>query len=329
MKIIVRECYLEAGYSYHFSNLFTNWLVRELGKRIRPSKAFIQAYSKDFAVGISLGASSKVSEPEVEGPKTFRRDKEVVFYILLPHPGGPCPTEPKGYARAVKLLLGSIATGLQRLGLNDSRVVEDTPALIQHFIARPDMIFNHDWDKRDVEQQSKKTGAQTKVSESSQPSTAKTAASRVDNKRRRRARRITLPKWKIPKNIEKRVEYEGGMWEDERFDPILLTVISDTSYQGREIPLAWQIEFDPSDRLAAANEEIQALGIEPDGDGWSEVIQKRFAKRHPKLAKELHSDSESSTCVIWVESEGACRKLIAIVWDLLHPGSTARASRGN
>jgi hypothetical protein len=102
--------------------------------------------------------------------------------------------------------------------------------------------------------------------------------------------------------------------------------MSDTSYQGRDIPLAWQIEFDPyDDRLAAANEKMEAAGIEPDGDGWSEVIQKEFGRRHPKLAREFHSDSESSTCVIWVESEKACRKLIEVVWSLMYPAPTAAA----
>ena len=131
----------------------------------------------------------------------------------------------------------------------------------------------------------------------------------------------TPPKWKIPKALKRLIE-DDGMWEDERWDPILLTVMSDTEYEGREIPLAWQIEFDPfDDRLEAVNSRIEASGIEPDGDGWSSVIEKEFGRRHPKLAGELHSDSESSTCVLWVESEETCRKLIEVVWSLIHDQS--------
>jgi hypothetical protein len=122
------------------------------------------------------------------------------------------------------------------------------------------------------------------------------------------------------------VEADDGLWESERFDPILLTVMSDTSYQGRDIPLAWQIEFDPGDdRLAAANEKMETSGIEPDGDGWSSVIEKQFAWHHPKLAREFHSDSECSTCVVWVESETACQKLIEVVWALMYPALTTSA----
>jgi len=128
-----------------------------------------------------------------------------------------------------------------------------------------------------------------------------------------------MPVWKIPKNIQTRVDAEDGMWEDERFDPILLTVMSGVEYEGRDIPLSWQIEFDPfDDRLGAANKKLESSGIEPDGDGWAEVIQKKFAKRYPKLAGELHSDSESSTCVLWVESENACQKLIELVWSMIY-----------
>ncbi len=135
-----------------------------------------------------------------------------------------------------------------------------------------------------------------------------------------------MPEWKIPKNIQKRVEEEDGMWEDERWDPLLLTVMSGSSYEGRDIPLMWQIEFDPfDDRLEAANEKLEAAGVEPDGDGWSEVIETEFAKRHPKLAADFHSDSESSACVVWVESEATCQKLMELIWSLTHPASTASA----
>lgn len=129
-----------------------------------------------------------------------------------------------------------------------------------------------------------------------------------------------MPVWKIPKNIQKRVDDEDGIWEDERFDPILLTVMSGVEYEGRDIPLSWQIEFDPfENRLDAANKKLESSDIEPDGDGWAEIIEKEFTKRYPKLADELHSDSESSTCVLWVESEKTCQKLIEIVWSLIYP----------
>src|SRR5207247_10419025 len=114
------------------------------------------------------------------------------------------------------------------------------------------------------------------------------------------------------------VEAAGGTWEQDRYDPIVLTLSIDVAYQGREIPLMWQVEFDPFDeRLKTAGERLERRGVEPDGDGWSSVIQKEFRKRFPKLAREFHDDSESSTCILWVESENACKALVELVWSML------------
>jgi hypothetical protein len=62
---------------------------------------------------------------------------------------------------------------------------------------------------------------------------------------------------------------------------------------------------------------LESGGVEPNGDGWSHDIQKRFKTRFPKLAGELHDDSESSACVLWVKSENACKALVELVWSML------------
>jgi hypothetical protein len=81
--------------------------------------------------------------------------------------------------------------------------------------------------------------------------------------------------WKPPKNITKALEDGDGSWEDERWSPIQLTAMSGTEYEGREIPIAWQIEFDPSeDEFEACNAKLEEMQIEPDGYGWGEYIQK-------------------------------------------------------
>jgi hypothetical protein len=53
------------------------------------------------------------------------------------------------------------------------------------------------------------------------------------------------------------------------------------------------------------------------GDGWSGVIQRKFKKLLPRVAGGLHDDSEPSTCVLWVETESACKTLVELVWSLL------------
>jgi hypothetical protein len=128
-----------------------------------------------------------------------------------------------------------------------------------------------------------------------------------------------MPSWKPPKNIAKVLEDGDGFWENERWSPILLTVMSGTEFEGREIAIAWQIEFDPSqDDFEAANARLEAMNIEPDGYGWGDYIQKAIHKDNPALAKRLHAtDCETDTCVIWVESAEDCGALLEATWKLL------------
>jgi hypothetical protein len=128
-----------------------------------------------------------------------------------------------------------------------------------------------------------------------------------------------MPTWKSPKNIAKALEDGDGSWEDERWSPILLTAMSGTEFEGRDIPVAWQIEFEPSeDEFEAANAKLEEMEIEPDGYGWGEYIQKAIRKSNPGLAKRLHAtDCETDTCVIWVESEEDCRALLEATWKLI------------
>jgi hypothetical protein len=128
-----------------------------------------------------------------------------------------------------------------------------------------------------------------------------------------------MPSWKPSRNIAKALEEGDGFWEDERWSPITLTAMSGTEYDGREIPVAWQVEFDPSeDEFEAANARLEGMDLEADGYGWGEYIQKAIRKRNPALAKRLHiTDCETDTCVIWVESEKDCRALLEATWKLI------------
>lgn len=129
-----------------------------------------------------------------------------------------------------------------------------------------------------------------------------------------------MPEWDIPNDLQAQLDADdGGMWEDHRWAPILLTVMKGTSYGGRDIPLAWQIEFDPSEpSLAASSEKILQLGVEPDGYGWANVLSSVIEKYHPEILNELQfGDTDIGSCVVWVESEATCRQLIQIVWTLI------------
>jgi hypothetical protein len=128
-----------------------------------------------------------------------------------------------------------------------------------------------------------------------------------------------MPRWKPPVDLTQALADGGGMWEDERWSPILVTAMSGTKHQGRAIPVAWQIEFDPSDDACeAANARLMEMGAEPEGYGWGDFIQTTIRAGNPGLAERLHiSDCENDTCVIWVESEDDCRALLEATWQLL------------
>jgi hypothetical protein len=128
-----------------------------------------------------------------------------------------------------------------------------------------------------------------------------------------------MPSWKPPENIAMALEAGDGFWEDERWSPITLTAMSGTEYDGREIPVAWQIEFDPSeDEFQVANAKLEDMDLEPDGYGWGEYIQNVIRKDNPALTTRLHTtDCEADTCVIWVESEVDCLALLEATWKLI------------
>ena len=127
------------------------------------------------------------------------------------------------------------------------------------------------------------------------------------------------PEWQVPPNLQDILD-EEEMWEDERWSPILLTAMSGTEYGGRDIPIAWQIEFEPGDKpFKRANQKIEQLGLEADGYGWAALIKGVFSKSHPDLSDSLHfGDTETETCVVWTESEEVCQTLLEVVWSLIY-----------
>ena len=129
------------------------------------------------------------------------------------------------------------------------------------------------------------------------------------------------PEWNIPDNLDQLLNTdEGGIWEDSRWTPIQLAVMKGTSYAGRDIPLAWQIEFEPiGPEFESANSKIRTLGLDADGYGWASLIRSVAEKSNPELARELQfGDTEEATCVVWVETESNCQQLVRLVWSLIY-----------
>jgi hypothetical protein len=131
----------------------------------------------------------------------------------------------------------------------------------------------------------------------------------------------TMPEWRIPPDLEALVRADEDLtWTSHVWAPIELTVMAGTEYAGREIPMAWQIEFEPNGPgFEEPNAKLSEMGLDPDGYGWSSLIASVMKKYHPEVADELqYGDTEESACVIWVESEKTCRRLVEVAWTLIH-----------
>jgi hypothetical protein len=129
------------------------------------------------------------------------------------------------------------------------------------------------------------------------------------------------PAWRIPDDLSALIAADEDLtWITHDWAPIELSVMAGTTYADRDIPLAWQIEFEPSaPAFREANSKIAAMGLEPDGYGWSTLIDSVMRKYHSALADELHyGDAEVSACVVWTESEVTCRHLVEVVWTLIY-----------
>lgn len=93
-------------------------------------------------------------------------------------------------------------------------------------------------------------------------------------------------------------------FEDDRFDPILISVQEDI-YEGKEI-ISYQIEFE-------VLEEFEDI----DGDLWEKLIRKYIQKEEPQLLKYINGDSEISTCAIWTDNQSMFLNILIKVLELV------------
>jgi hypothetical protein len=298
------------GDVYRFTSQFKRWLEAELNKLVKVSEAFIKSHGKGWMLFFGWNCGRRIKKPKLGGPYIDRKFKEKRWVIELPW-FRFTSSDQNDYRSVVRVFLEQIADILAREKIDATKVEKSIDTLLNRLVSQAGMI-EHDPHPYTFGTPDNPYGLRNGPAATTKP-TAKARPKTTTKLPRKK-----LSKWIVPKDMQRRVDAEGGIWESERFNPILLTVASGTSYRGCEIPLSWQIEFDPSDeRFNAANAKLAAAGCEPDGDGWSIAVQARFMKRFPKQTKELHDDSESSTCVLWVESESACKALVEVVWSML------------
>jgi len=287
--------YYEGPEDYQFApDYFETWLRRALGKRVKPSEYWTRTYGKDWTLVFNLSAKKGRKKPKItHGPDVDRREKKVEWGISVDYVGNKS-LDPKSYVGPIRQFLEGVVIVLDKLEIDTSKLSKEVPAAIKEFCSERYMIC----EEITAEEYMSHGGPYV-----IRPNTI--------------VRHRRLPKWKIPRDLIKRVEEEGD-YESERFAPLRLLVMPGT---GRKSSLDWQIELDIDiydKQYASAGEKIKAMGNEPHGDGWTELIEKEFTRRYPKFAGEFDSDSETSTCVVSVKSEEACKKLVELIWSLIY-----------
>ena len=117
-------------------------------------------------------------------------------------------------------------------------------------------------------------------------------------------RNCRLPEWNIPPDLRALVDADNdSAWNCDDWSPIVLSVSRNTQHDERDINLAWQIEY----------ETTGCTGYE-----FCDRVMVAVKASDPSLAALLNcGDTESAACVIWVETEDACRRLLEIVWPMV------------
>lgn len=103
----------------------------------------------------------------------------------------------------------------------------------------------------------------------------------------------------IPANIDQ-IVVENGIWENDKLSPIFLSAL-EINYKGED-KISYQLEFGSWEKLGKVNTLLHKNGIELDGYGWELFIRKFIRERNPTLEKKIKGDSESETCVLWVDN---------------------------
>jgi len=119
----------------------------------------------------------------------------------------------------------------------------------------------------------------------------------------------------VPHDIEK-IILEKGIWGNTDIEPLYLSAM-EVTHNGVDL-ISYQIEFSAGEKLGMVNTLLEQKEIELDGDGWELFIRKFIKERNPDLEKNLFGDSESETCVLWVDNREDYIKTLEHLLNLIN-----------
>lgn len=111
----------------------------------------------------------------------------------------------------------------------------------------------------------------------------------------------------IPDNINQ-IVIKDGIWENSVLMPFYLSAL-EVVHKGKNI-FSYQVEFNCNDEIGKINQLLIKNEIELDGYGWEMFIRKFLKENNEEFEKRIFGDSESETCVLWVENTNDYKFLI-------------------
>jgi len=131
-------------------------------------------------------------------------------------------------------------------------------------------------------------------------------------------------KWNIPRNLQELIDADSpdgdGMWADDGWDPIPLTVGQALALLGAPFRYIGKLSLSPATTASRSPTSGSKIwDSNRDVYGWAKLIEGVYAKDHPEPVDELHfGDTELATCVVWAESPSTCRTLNRSRLVLIH-----------
>jgi hypothetical protein len=139
MTISFCQIYLEPGCTFPFSHHFQAWLSERTSALADPSPLFLKKYGADWNLVFNIGAKAKIDAIEVRGPTTFRKTRDVEYFVYLPHPGKPVTVQLE-CVPTLNHLLDGIRHVLESLAIDVRRLQTAEETLVQEFCADPKLI---------------------------------------------------------------------------------------------------------------------------------------------------------------------------------------------
>ncbi len=300
MKVYVLQCYI--GWSFSFSHLFQHYVHHALTSCVTASRAFAKKYGDDFELIFNFSAKPDLADSEIRGPAIYRKDRQVEYTIFVPYKNKAYARTLAGHRDALESLFQAIVRVLQKYDIDATVIENQSVSWIQHVLASPEMIA--EWDQPVVSIQSSSLAVEPETS------------THLDKLEESKAEMTTPPVLQFPENLLALVAEQDGQWDTEEYEPFIVSVLTGTEYGGHEIPIAWQLEFDPADAESAEVMEIlEENDLQPNGDGWASVILAILAARSSEFAEFAHSDSEDAACVLWTDREDVFQALFSVAWE--------------